>query len=201
MARRWIKPAASASAEVGAAALGTLLGFPHELVAAGSLAVAGMMGALPSRSREDVIRDEPNRANRARAYEAFGEAVAQSSLAGRMIVTTAPRLVDIRLQSAVARAQKRFEEQTCLATAALATVLLYASDETRGAARDLLIALTTGLSDVGRHKPGTPDAAQALEQAMTQFGSAFGLWQKAALADLSSGAAGRAARRLTRRSP
>jgi hypothetical protein len=138
------------------------------------------------RSRDEVIADELNRPNRARAYEDFGESIAQSWIAGTFVFSTKPSFVGyVHQMAGLARAQKRFEEQTSLSMASMSILMLYASTEMQEASAALVRALGDGLAEMSRCKPGSPEVLEAQHRVGPTFGEAFLAWRKAAQADLA----------------
>jgi hypothetical protein len=177
-----IPPAASVAATVA----GMAAGAPPDLVTT----IASAAGALASigttdRPVDEVVADEANRGRRARAYEAFGEAVAQSWLAGGFMFTFKPQFVGyVHGVMGLVRAQRRFEDETSWAISSLSSVLLYASTDVQDTSAALLNALSIGLAQIARCKPGSPEAAEAQRLAGGPFGEAFLAWRKATGTDL-----------------
>jgi hypothetical protein len=136
----------------------TAAGVPPDLVGVAATAAGQLIGEGPKRSRADVIADQVNHANRAQAYEAFGEAIAESWLSGGFLFTFKPPLLGyLHGMVGLMRTQRRFEEQTTAVMAALSTVLLYASTEMQEASASLLRAQTEGLAEIGRCERGSPE--------------------------------------------
>jgi hypothetical protein len=106
------------------------VGLPADVTTVAAAAAGQLFGEGAVRSRAEVVADQVNHANRARAYEAFGESIAQGWLMGGFLFTFKPQLVGyVHGMVGLMRAQKRFEEQTTLTMSALSTLLLYASSE------------------------------------------------------------------------
>jgi hypothetical protein len=146
-----------------------------------------MEGVLPaSRPREQVLADESNRANRARAYEAYGAAVALSWQSGGILCTFRPKVVGyVHGLALLVRAQRRFEEQIAATTTALGNVLLYGSSETQQAALALFKTLGEKLTEVGGSgKHGSRDVRNAYDAASLDLGNKVVEWRSAAQADL-----------------
>ena len=110
---------------------------------------------------DDVVADEFNHASRARAYEAFGESVAESWLTGTFLFTFQPQLLGyLHGFLGLMRAQKRFEEQTSLEIACLSNVLLYASSDMQEASAALLRGGRATVWARGRRYGDIADSAQ-----------------------------------------
>lgn len=147
-------------ASVGVAFGLSAAGVPADLAAVTATAMGQLLGDGPKRSRADVLADQVNHANRARAYEAFGASIAEGWLNGGFLFTFKPQLVGyVHGMVGLMRAQKRFEEQTTRVMSALSTLLLYASTEMLEASAALLRAQTDGLTEISRCRPVTAKAA------------------------------------------
>jgi hypothetical protein len=85
----------------------------------------------------------------------------------------------------LARAQKRFKEQTSLSMASMSTLMLYASTEMQNASKALVRALGDGLAEMSRYKAGSPEVVEAQQRVGPTFGDAFLAWRNAAQADLA----------------
>ena len=160
----FLRKAVAPASTVAATAVGMAMGVSPELVAATATGLGVFVSGLVAtdRSPDDVTADEVNRPNRAHAYEAFGESIAQSWLAGTYVLMTKPGFVGYIPQlAALARAQKRFEEQTSLSMANLSTVMLYASTEMQKASEALARALGNGIAEMSRFKPGSAEVVEA----------------------------------------
>jgi hypothetical protein len=118
------------------------------------------------------------------AYEAFGEAIAQTWLTGSFLFTTDAGW-DLQTHLGLLRTQRKFEDESRHVMAALSTTLLYASDETRDAADVLAKAATGGFRAMSEARNAGADTAEAQRQAGTVFTKAVLAWRKAALADLT----------------
>jgi hypothetical protein len=163
------------------------VGAPADVAAVVGAAAGQIFSEGPKRSRAEVVADQVNHANRAQAYEAFGEAIAASWLTGGFLFTFKPPLVGyLHGMVGLMRSQRRFEEQTTAVMAALSTVLLYASTEMQEASASLLRAQTEGLAEISHHERGSPEATDAQARAGVPFGQAFVAWRKAAQADLGA---------------
>jgi len=174
-------------ASLGVAVGLTAAGVPADLVGVAAAAAGQLLGEGSKRSRADVVADQVNHANRAQAYEAFGESIAESWLTGGFLFTFKPPLVGyLHGMLGLMRAQRRFEVQTTAVMAALSTVLLYASTEMQEASASLLRAQTDGLAKIGRYERGSSEATEAQARAGVPFGQAFVAWRKAAQADLGA---------------
>lgn len=175
------------AASVGVAFGLSAAGFPADLAAVTATAMGQLLGEGPKRSRAEVVADQINHANRARAYEAFGESIAEGWLNGGFLFTFKPQLVGyVHGVAGLMRAQRRFEEQTTRVMSSLSTLLLYASTDTQEASATLLRAQTEGLAEISRFKQGTPEATEAQTRAGGPFGAAFAAWRAAAQADLGA---------------
>ncbi|HEY1634825.1 MAG TPA: hypothetical protein VGF64_08710 [Acidimicrobiales bacterium] len=142
---------------------------------------------LPTRpSREEIARDEENRPIRAQAYRDFGTSVAVTWQSAGLMLTFRPTPVGyLHGLAMLARAQRRFEEQHAVVTAALGHILLYGSSETQQAAAAVARTLGEQLTEVGRAgKVGSPDILRAYDQASTNLGNKVVAWRQSAQADL-----------------
>lgn len=186
--QKWVKKALPSAATLfGTAAAALVPGAPSEVAAASGAALGQFVGAFvpTERALPDVVADRLNHAERARAYEAFGEAVARAWLTGGFIYTFKPPVVGyVHGMSALAWTARKFQEDTTETMGLLSTVLLYASTPMQEASANLLNALTNGLTEISRHKRGSPEAAQAQLQAGGPFGEAHRAWREAAVRDL-----------------
>lgn len=182
--RKFLAPLAS----VGTGSVILIAGGPADWagIAAGSVdqLVGGML--LPTRSREEVISDEPNRENRAEAYESLGTTVATAWQAAGILMTFRPKFVGyVHGLLLLMRAQKRFEEQIAASAGALSSVLLYASSDTVDAAVDLYRTFSERLTEVGHSgRQGSPEAQSAYDVASLEIGNKAVVWRRAAQADL-----------------
>jgi hypothetical protein len=136
--------------------------------------------------REEVLRDEENRAIRAQAYKDFGTVVAVSWQSAGLLLTFRPNPVGyLHGLATLFRAQRRFEEQNAVVAAALGHILLYGSSETQRAAAAVARMLGEKVAEVGRAgKVGSSEIVRAYEQASADLGNEVVAWRKAAKADL-----------------
>jgi hypothetical protein len=151
--------------------------------------LAGVLAGetLPSGpSREQVVRDEENRATRAQAYKDFGTSVAVTWQSAGLTLTFRPKPVGyLHGLAMLARAQRRFEEQIAVVAAALGHILLYGSSDTQRAAAAVARTLGEKLTEVGRAgKVGSPEILRAYEEASADLGDQVVAWRQSAKVDL-----------------
>lgn len=177
------------TAGVAATAAGMAAGAPPELVTAFASSLGVFLSGVGTsdRSVDEVAADEANHADRARAYETFSGAVAQSWQWGSFINTFTPAFVGyVHGLMGLVRAQRRFEDQTSLIMTSFSSVLLYGSKAMQEASVALLNTLSQALTEMGRCKQGSPEAAEAQKRAGVPLGTAFVAWRQAAHADLAA---------------
>lgn len=144
--------------------------------------------APAEQSRDHVIADVANRERRAVAYETYGSAMIIAWQSAGYLVTFRPRIVGyVHGLLALTRAQRRFEEATTTATAALTSVLLYASSDAQQAAIELYRTVGEELIRVGAGgKQGSPRAVKLYTQASAHVGDKMTCWRQAARDDFGT---------------
>lgn len=185
-----IRKLATVTATVATGVSVAFSGAPPELAGIAAAGVGQLVDViLPTeRSRQEVIADDANRANRARAYETFGSTVVVAWQAAGTLMTFRPKLVGyVHGLALLVRAQRRFEDQIAQAAGALGSILLYGSSETQQAALDVFRPFGEKLMEVGHSgKQGSPEVVKAYEAATLDLGDKVVAWRKAAQADLGT---------------
>lgn len=181
------KAAAPVSA-VAATGVAMVAGVPPELAGMVGVGAGQLVGlAVTERTRAEVVADDNNRENRARAYEGFAASAALTWQSAQLLCTVKPGLPGFLPSLALRmRTQKRLEENYAALVSSLSAVMLYTSTETQQAALAVFKTLGERLTDAGSRRPGAAMNAY-LEQASLDVGDAVVVWRKAAQADLGAG--------------
>ncbi len=180
LVRRLLPPWAAAAAGVATAWTGA----PPAVDPLAGVLVDSTPPAGPR--REEVVRDEQNRAVRAQAYKDFGTVVAVAWQSAGLLLTYRPKPIGyLHGLAMLVRAQRRYEEQTAVVTAALGHILLYGSAETQQAAAAVARTLGEKVAHVRQAgKVGSAEVVGAYEQASVVLGNRVVAWRKEAKADL-----------------
>lgn len=159
------------------------------------LDIAGLIGTGASqaadrlipieRSRSSVIDDKANQNRRAAVFEQFGSSVAVAWRSAGIMMTFRPKLTGkVHGLLMLMREQRRFENETAAALAALSGVLLYASTDTQKLAIDLYRALGEQFVEIGKQVQGSSAAKKAVDEGSLKVGDYVVVWRAAAQADL-----------------